>query len=267
MLALVNSSAGADRRLTAAAFSCSPLPSRLWTGCLSAVRRPAPALDLQMARGGGRKGAGRGGGRGGGAAQGVPADGGGAERGGKGSRQGKSKLNQLLTVKDSAKQTGGGAVSAKMQDFDPKNMERGTVRFLGSFDADPPKIGLPEVFACAVRACTHARAYSIGAHVPRVRAGSVRMHVCMHVCLGARTMHEWRMHVHAMRICVCVSARAHTHRHRQRAREQQYSVFVGPTIHYIYTQRIGSVRGRVCLMRAAKTRATCAVKGVCLGVS
>eukprot|EP00802_Teleaulax_amphioxeia_P016404 Tamp_16521.p1 GENE.Tamp_16521~~Tamp_16521.p1 ORF type:complete len:375 (-),score=94.20 Tamp_16521:331-1428(-) len=145
VLALVNSSAGADRRLTAAAFSCSPLPSRLWTGCLSAVRRPAPALDLQMARGGGRKGAGRGGGRGGGAAQGVPADGGGAERGGKGSRQGKSKLNQLLTVKDSAKQTGGGAVSAKMQDFDPKNMERGTVRFLGSFDADPPKIGLPEV--------------------------------------------------------------------------------------------------------------------------
>ena len=213
VLALVGTSAGADWPPTTAAFVYSPLPSRrhLWSGCLAAARRPEPALDWQMARGGGRKGAGRGGARGGGAAQGVPAGEGGADRGGKGSRQGKSKLNQLLTVKDRALQAGGPAVSAKMQDFDPKTMERGTVRFLGSFDADPPKIGLPEVFACGMR--DRGSLYDMRAQTPLVRTcrARVRMHLCLHVWPGARTAHARRMRKCACTLCivrVCVCARA-----------------------------------------------------------
>ena len=147
-LAFFRGSAGADLGPALSAFAPPP-PRHLLSGSLAA-RRPVRALDLQMARGGARGGAGRGGaGRGGagsgGTAKGMPADGGGAEGGGQGSRQGKSKLNQLLKSQDSVGQGGGASVSGKMQEFDPKKMERGTVRFLGSFDADPPKIGLPEV--------------------------------------------------------------------------------------------------------------------------
>jgi GTP-binding protein len=60
---------------------------------------------------------------------------------------GKGDLNSLLKAASGSKtlQKDGGAVGVKMQDFDPKKMARGSVRFLGSFDEDPPKIGLPEV--------------------------------------------------------------------------------------------------------------------------
>jgi len=108
----------------------------------------AAALGLQMARGRGgeRGGGGRGGGggqrgkakRGLSVAEGEPA----GEVSGAG--RGKKVLNRMLR-KDAPVGKAGAAVGTKMQDFDPKTMERGTVQFLGSFDADPPQLGLPEV--------------------------------------------------------------------------------------------------------------------------
>jgi len=136
-----------------------------------ACGRRQPALDLQMARGGARGGQARGGMRGGGVqagrGKGPPQkterddddDDWGARRGGGGAvatpkedsgsigvGRGKKTLNQLLMRKSSsAPPAGGGSIGIKMQDFDPKKMERGSVRFLGSFDSDPPRMGLPEV--------------------------------------------------------------------------------------------------------------------------
>lgn len=166
--------------IAAFAPSSHPLLAK-WSGGAAALcaQRPAssrPArsgLDLQMARGGARgargarggaRGGGRGGGGQGGRGKGDPNK---AEReededdddrdarrsgptpkedgGSMGAGRGKKKLNQLLTRKSSSAPPAGGSVGVKMQDFDPKKMERGSVRFLGSFDSDPPKIGLPEV--------------------------------------------------------------------------------------------------------------------------
>jgi len=183
LLLVLAGSAGvveADDRCGIAAFaplSAHPMLAS-WscgTGVLRSMpvacgRRP-PALDLQMARGGARGGQARGGMRGGGVqagrGKGPPKkserddddDDWGARRGGGGAvanpkedsgsigvGRGKQTLNQLLMRKSSsAPPAGGGSIGIKMQDFDPKKMERGSVRFLGSFDSDPPRMGLPEV--------------------------------------------------------------------------------------------------------------------------
>ena len=70
-----------------------------------------------------------------------------SERSGAADRTGRGKkvLNQILQRREAPLQSAGAVMGSKMQDFDPKAMERGTVRFLGSFDADPPQLGLPEV--------------------------------------------------------------------------------------------------------------------------
>ena len=141
--------AGADWGRHVAGFIAASPSSWQFCRFAATTRRPACVLNLRMARGARRGG--RGGARGGGAVgpggRGAPSDDDefDAERSGKGSRRGKASLNQLLTKKNTGMQASGAPVGNKLQDFDPKKMERGTVRFLGSFDSDAPKLGLPEV--------------------------------------------------------------------------------------------------------------------------
>ena len=107
-------------------------------------------IDVRMGRGGAARGGGRGTGardnRGKGKRP-VQTDLGSSDErsGGHSAGRGKKALNQMLRREASPLQPAGAAVGSKMQDFNPKQMERGTVRFLGSFDADPPQLGLPEV--------------------------------------------------------------------------------------------------------------------------
>ena len=111
-----------------------------------AARGSSRLNDVRMGRGGGR-GAGARDSRGKGKRP-VETDLGNSDEryGGHSAGRGKKALNQMLQRREASPlQPAGAAVGSKMQDFNPKQMERGTVRFLGSFDSDPPQLGLPEV--------------------------------------------------------------------------------------------------------------------------
>ena len=99
-----------------------------------------------MARGD-RRGAGRRGAAGGRSGGAGSREGGGEARGAKAekTRNRRQDLNQLLKQGQGTKTLEVQRSNIKPDDWDPKTMAPGSVRFLGSFDDQPPKLGLPEV--------------------------------------------------------------------------------------------------------------------------